>query len=397
MKNTTRVGVILAISIAFFVTEISVGFYTKSLALIADAASLFHYLTDIVAYTITFVAAYLQENGHNVGSKNSAIRNTDHRNKTARFTYAFHRAELVGAFFNGVFLLALALSIFLQSIERFVNVEPVDSPILILIVGGVGLALNIASALVIHDHSGHGHGHGHSHGHSHGSSTKAVEPQVHTTEGVDTNNHSNASGYNLGLVAVLIHLLGDAVNNIGVMIAAVIMWKTASPSRFYADPAISMAISLMIFAAAIPTTIKTGQILLEASPLYLDLIKVKADLILIPGVLSVHDLHVWHLSQSVILASLHVCVPLETTLPQWAKTEQALQRCFAAYGVHHVTISPEMQKIGETSSILTEEHGGCKISSHDFGCSVTSLVRNRMKSCLEHQAGAEEIVIPYIA
>ncbi|KIL69290.1 hypothetical protein M378DRAFT_774413 [Amanita muscaria Koide BX008] len=374
MKNTTRVGVILAISIAFFVTEISVGFYTKSLALIADA---FHYLTDIVAYTITFVAAYLQENGHN----------------TARFTYAFHRAELVGAFFNGVFLLALALSIFLQSIERFVNVEPVDSPILILIVGGVGLALNIASALVIHDHSGHGHGHGH----SHGSSTKAVGPQVHTTEGVDTKNHSNASGYNLGLVAVLIHLLGDAVNNIGVMIAAVIMWKTASPSRFYADPAISMAISLMIFAAAIPTTIKTGQILLEASPLYLDLIKVKADLILIPGVHSVHDLHVWHLSQSVILASLHVCVPLETTLPQWAKTEQALQRCFAAYGVHHVTISPEMQKIGETSSILTEEHGGCKISSHDFGCSVTSLVRNRMKSCLEHQAGAEEIVIPYIA
>jgi len=175
--------------------------------------------------------------------------------------------------------------------------------------------------------------------------------------------------------------------------------------------------------------IKTGQILLEASPLHLDLIKVKADLILVrtkvliaesysqlsadswgtfsprPACLaSITIVRAYQSSPvissklcSVILASLHVCVPLETTLPQWAKTEQALQRCFAAYGVHHVTISPEMQKIGETSSILTDEHGGCKISSHDFGCSVTSLVRNRMKSCLEHQAGAEEIVIPYIA
>ncbi|KAG5647876.1 hypothetical protein DXG03_007800 [Asterophora parasitica] len=109
---------------------------------------------------IAFIAAHLHEKGkHNVN-----------------FTYAFHRAELVGAFFNGVFLLALALSILLQSIERFVNVEPVESPIQILIVGSVGLFLNIISALVIHgmtpwfyfysqyidagiaDHGGHSHG-----------------------------------------------------------------------------------------------------------------------------------------------------------------------------------------------------------------------------------------------
>lgn len=56
----------------------------------------------------------------------------------------------IGAFFNGVFLLALALSIFLQSIERFVHVEPVHSPAMILIVGCVGLSLNIISAIVVH-------------------------------------------------------------------------------------------------------------------------------------------------------------------------------------------------------------------------------------------------------
>lgn len=55
-----------------------------------------------------------------------------------------------GAFFNGVFLLALALSIFLQSIERFVHIEPVESPVMVLIVGAVGLTLNITSMIVVH-------------------------------------------------------------------------------------------------------------------------------------------------------------------------------------------------------------------------------------------------------
>ena len=90
-----------------------------------------------------------------------------------------------GAFFNGVFLLALALSIFLQSIERFLNIQAVDSPLLVLIMACTGLGLNILSAFVVHgkflllliilfmrkkisdlirniysDHHGHGHSHG---------------------------------------------------------------------------------------------------------------------------------------------------------------------------------------------------------------------------------------------
>jgi len=87
--------------------------------------------------------------------------------QTVKFTFAFHRAELVGkesnsetknpfhpcsigAFFNGVFLLALALSVFLQSIERFVHIERIEDPFLVLVIGCVGLTLNIISALVVH-------------------------------------------------------------------------------------------------------------------------------------------------------------------------------------------------------------------------------------------------------
>ncbi|KAL9710914.1 hypothetical protein Ac2012v2_005454 [Leucoagaricus gongylophorus] len=213
---------------------------------------------------------------------------------TVKFTFAFHRAELVGkesnsetknpfhpcstgAFFNGAFLLALALSVFLQSIERFVHIERIEEPFLVLVIGCVGLTLNIISALVVHDHHGHG-------GHSHGYQTPSIMPNHARAEHrFSPTPHFATHQHNLGLAGVLVHLIGDAVNNVGVIVAALIIWKAIpqNPNRFYArtDPAASLVISLIIFASAIPMILKSGRILLEAAPLYLDLAKVKQDLL----------------------------------------------------------------------------------------------------------------------
>nr|WMM66650.1 CDF zinc transporter [Hebeloma cylindrosporum] len=357
MKSTTKLGIILILSTAFFAAEIAVGFKTKSLALIADA---FHYLNDIVAYAIAFTAAYLQERGQ----------------KTHGFTYAFHRAELVGAFFNGVFLLALALSIFLQAMERFIIVQVVTSPELVLIVGCIGLVLNFTGAIVIHD--------GGANATSDVLELRPISPENHLIHGAHhhrVNPPANKPQANVGLVGVLTHLIGDALNNIGVIIAAIIFIKLSSPKRFYADPAASLAISFIIFAGAVPITLRAGRILLEAAPKHLDLAKVKEDLLSIPDVLSVHDLHVWHLSDSVLLASLHVCVVLGTTLEQWEQTERYLQHCFEEYGITHVTISPEIQRDFETLTQSAEDvKGGCRFPSHEeFGCSVGDLKQRKRK------------------
>ncbi|KAJ4468882.1 putative CDF zinc transporter [Lentinula aciculospora] len=371
MKGTHRLSLVLAISAAFFVAEISVGFKTKSIALIADA---FHYLNDVVAYTIALVAAYLQDRGHTkIG-----------------FTYAFHRAELVGAFFNGIFLFALALSIFLQSLERFIRIEPVQDPEDILIVGCVGLALNILSVLFVHDHGSHNHAHSGQSG-----IPDAIEMSDEITLIHAGHHHSrtkplNDYSHNFGLLAVLVHLCGDAVNNIGVIVAAILIWKLDSPSRFYADPTASMLISFIIFGTAIPLTARTGRILLEAAPIYLDLQKVTDDLSGNPNVVSVHDLHVWHLSQNVILASVHVCVPFGTSLEEWEKTGQILHHCFSEYGVAHATISPEVHRTTSQASdsqtqTMADECGDellgtCKVPSKDgLGCNINENVKNGMR------------------
>ncbi|KAF5355194.1 hypothetical protein D9756_005670 [Leucocoprinus leucothites] len=260
MKNTTRIGIVLGITLAFFIVELTVGFKTQSLALIADAL---HYFTYVVAYTIAFIAAYFQDRGEH----------------TSRFTFIFNRAELVGTFFNGAFLLALALSIFLQSLERFAHVEVIEEPFWVLITGCVGLALNTICALVIYgiilsldsectavlirnakEHHDDQDG-------EHGQQTSIAVPEPEVNSIGDTlpsnihakHNHNldppvTAPRHNLGLLGVLIHILGDALNNIGVIIAAFIMWKKNEPqssSRFYADPVASTLISLVIFTEAI--------------------------------------------------------------------------------------------------------------------------------------------------
>ncbi|WRT68133.1 uncharacterized protein IL334_005108 [Kwoniella shivajii] len=359
-----KLSIVLGISIAFFVVEISIGFKTGALALIADA---FHYLNDIVSYAIALVATLLSSRGTGPPG----------------YTFAYRRAEIVGAFFNASFLIALALSIFLQSLERFINVQDVDHPLWVMIVGCCGLALNVISILVVHEH-----------GHDHAKQSQSNFPEepldlelsrikalaTSTTNlrgsgaplNVDHSQHHHAqqtdakqgSSHNLGLLGVLIHLLGDAVNNIGVIIAAAIMWKTTSPSRFYADPAVSMIISILIFAGAIPLAKRSARVLLEAAPKNINPDLVREDLMTIPGVISIHELHLWHLTETDALASFHVKVDVDD-IEAWRPIERELKSCFAAQGVTHVTISPEFKVSGDLESM-----GRRDLGENDNACSV---------------------------
>ncbi|WWC94398.1 hypothetical protein V866_001240 [Kwoniella sp. B9012] len=359
-----KLSVVLGISIAFFIVEISIGFKTGALALIADA---FHYLNDIVSYVIALVATLLSRKGSGpIG-----------------YTFAYRRAEIVGAFFNASFLIALALSIFLQSIERFINVEEVDHPLWVMIVGCCGLALNVVSILVVHEHS---------HDHQKFSfsdepldlelsriKAAAASPSLRGSAAplnVDHSQHHHAQQNdeekkamtrNLGLLGVLVHLLGDAINNIGVIIAAAIMWKTSSPHRFYADPAVSLIISLLIFLGAIPLARRSSRVLLEAAPKNINPELVREDLMTIPGVISIHELHLWHLTESDVLASFHVHVNVHD-IEGWLPIEKELRSCFAAQGVTHVTISPEFDTVVDNTGIGGSRRGDGDLC--DPTCSV---------------------------
>lgn len=80
------------------------------------------------------------------------------------------------------------------------------------------------------------------------------------------------------MMGVLFHVIGDACNNVGVIIAALVIWLTTPESRFYADPGISMAIAIMILVTSIPLVKNSGKILMQSAPKGVNIDDVKHDL-----------------------------------------------------------------------------------------------------------------------
>ncbi|KAJ4412417.1 hypothetical protein N0V82_008812 [Gnomoniopsis sp. IMI 355080] len=374
LDKKTRLSVTIAISFLFFIAEIIVAFRAGSLALLADA---FHYLNDLVSFIVALSAEIISEKA------------------TARqdLSFGWQRARLIGAFFNGVFLLALGISVLLQSIERFINIQPINDPFLVMIIGCTGLGLNILSAAFVHEHPGHDHSHGHGHGHDHGHDHEHA--QGHETEHPNVGSlvnlemgasndqstvHSHAEhrhhsaklnkpGRDLGMLGVLIHVVGDAINNIGVIVAAVIIWQTSFPERFYADPAASTFIALMIFGSAIPLTLNSGKILLQSAPRGVEIDDVKHDLEQIPGIDSVHELHIWRLDQQKAIASAHIVLSDEESMATFTEKARVVNQCLHAYGIHSATLQPEAAPVVPASA--------GDVTATDGAASVSSSLRRR--------------------
>ncbi|GKU04476.1 unnamed protein product [Fusarium langsethiae] len=315
ISKKQRLILTICISFSFFAAELSVGFYTHSIALIADA---FHYLSDLIGIVVALVALVLQDRAKPAPQQS---------------TYGWQRATILGAFFNGVFLLALGVSILVQAVERFVSITRDE-----------------------HDH-GHGH-HGHGqHNHCDEEQHQDTDLTTHDTNSVcevsltsatgSHHEHRHVSvvikspGRDLGMLGVFIHVLGDAINNIGVIIAAVIIWKVEGNGRYYADPAVGIFISLMILGSAVPLVKNSGAILLQTAPRGINLDDIKHDIEKITGIESVHELHIWRLDQRKSIASAHIVVD-DRTLEGFADKAKIIMECLHAYGVHSATLQPEL-------------------------------------------------------
>ncbi|KAM3556596.1 hypothetical protein ARSEF4850_005460 [Beauveria asiatica] len=144
----------------------------------------------------------------------------------------------------------------------------------------------------------------------------------------------------LGMMGAFLHVVGDAINNVGVIVSALAIWRVEGEKKYYADPAIGVFIAIMIFLTAIPLTKKAGRILMQTAPEEIDIKDVKEDIEMIPGVDSVHELHIWKLDQRKSIASAHIVVDNGFS-GKWLVTAKTILECFHAYGIHSVTLQPE--------------------------------------------------------
>ncbi|KAJ2156935.1 Zinc resistance conferring protein, partial [Coemansia sp. RSA 552] len=451
LSRSMRVGTMLALSMTMFVVELTVGVLAGSITLVADS---FHMLNDVLGLGIALWAI-------------AAARSTK---AVPHNTYGWQRAEILGALTNGVLLLGLCLTIYIDAAERFVKIEEVSNPKLVTVVGCVGLAFNLLGLVLFHEHA-HGHGHSHEHGHAHGNDDEesvvgehqhllsrstdhdaqssaadnrsiiGVPHPVYTQRAIirsaqqmdDSDSESDhgipvpavrrqrrrhsssssssssdhhghhakgGSGGHLNMQGVWLHIFGDCITNVAVIVSGLVIWQAEGAWRFYFDPAMSVLINTLIVTLTIPLVKSASRILLNGVPSGVDLDSLRRDLQAIPHVMNVHDLHVWQLSDTKNIGSVHVLIdrppshqcihnsgassiaemPEETAatsstapvrLVSRNKSRMALQppssvdmdclymdvatnvkRAMHAHGIHSTTIQPEFV-VGQPVSVAT--------------------------------------------
>ncbi|CAL9736076.1 vacuolar zinc transporter Zrc1p [Monosporozyma servazzii] len=349
-----RIVSLLVLDTIFFFLEIIIGYISHSLALIADS---FHMLNDIFSLLVALWA----------------VKVAKERDPDAKYTYGWKRAEILGALVNAVFLIALCFSIFIEALQRLLQPQEINNPQLVMYIGITGLISNCVGLLLFNEHD-HDHSHmdsndlfshshyddlestavddteddSHSHSHSISEDTFAITDrtvQLLTSESTPLllatppPPHKAKKPKSLNMHGVFLHVLGDALGNIGVIVAALFIWKTDYSWRFYSDPVVSLLITAIIFASALPLSRKASRILLQATPKTISAEIIRQRIQQVPGVVEVHDFHIWNLTESITIASIHVKIDIPTK--KYIDTAKSIRNIFHQFGIHSATVQPE--------------------------------------------------------
>ncbi len=240
--NQRSLKTALLITASWFVVELAAGFYTNSLALLADAS---HMLTDLAALTLSLFALKLAS-----------------LPATREKTFGYLRAEILAALANGVILVLVGILIAYEAYERLLQPPEVKSAAM-LAVAAAGLGANLLAAWVL----------------------------------------SRADLQNLNLRSAFLHVLGDILGSLGAITAGIVMviWQWNA-----ADAIVSVLVSIIIFYSSWQLLRDSVDVLLEGTPRHVSVASVLSDLGSVEGVIAVHDLHVWSISSGMTALSCHV-------------------------------------------------------------------------------------------
>jgi len=275
-RMRTRLVAVLVLVAGYMVVEAVAGWLTNSLALLADAG---HMLTDAGAIGLALFAASLAR-----------------RPSNPRKSYGYYRAEILAALANAVTLILIVVGISWEAYRRLLHPPPVMGMPMML-VAAAGLAVNVVAMRVLD---------------------------------VDKDTHS------LNVQGVFWHIIGDALGSVGAVTAGLLMWWKG---WFWADPLASAAISVIILLGAVRLTRDSVNVLMEGTPERLAAEEVEAALAALPGVVAVHDLHVWTVTSNYESLSVHLIVDDAADVAEVLSAARAMLR--ERFGIDHVTIQIE--------------------------------------------------------
>uniref|UniRef100_A0A4W6FS45 Probable proton-coupled zinc antiporter SLC30A3 n=1 Tax=Lates calcarifer TaxID=8187 RepID=A0A4W6FS45_LATCA len=261
-----------AVSLVFMTGEVIGGYAAGSLAIMTDAA---HLLTDFGSIAINIFSLWISS-----------------RPQTQTMTFGWHRAEILGVLLSVVSIWAVTTVLVLSAAQRIADGDYDINSQIMLITSGCAVGVNVLMVLVLHQS-------GASHGHSHGSSTGRLQREGERQKRGHTHGHGNAS-----VKAAFIHVVGDLLQSVGVLLAATIIhfW----PEYKVADPICTFVFSVLVIGTTFPVTKDVLRILMEGAPQDINSNTVRELLLSVRGIVAVHSLHAWSLNMTQALLSVHV-------------------------------------------------------------------------------------------
>jgi cobalt-zinc-cadmium efflux system protein len=270
-----RMRAVLVLTACYMLAELFGGLAANSLALLADAG---HMLADVAALGLSLFASWVAR-----------------RPPTASRTYGSYRAEILAALANGAVLAAMAVSIVVEALQRLSDPEPVRSGTLLAIASG-GLLVNLTGMALLH-------------------------PVRHG---------------DLNLRGAWLHVAFDALGSLGALAAGALAWGLGWQR---ADPLAGVLISILVVWAAWTLLRQAVAVLMEGTPAGIDADRVRADVLGVAGVLSVHDLHIWTITSGMHSLSAHVEI---RDVGEGRRILRELQALLAErFGLDHVTLQLE--------------------------------------------------------
>jgi cobalt-zinc-cadmium efflux system protein len=265
----------LALNVGFIIIETVFGLLADSLALLADAG---HNLSDVLGLLLAWGASYMVK-----------------RKPTKRHTYGWRKSTILAALMNAVVLMAAIGAIAWEAIRRFSNPAPVGGQT-VIIVAAIGVVINTATALLF------------------------ISGRKH----------------DLNIRGAFLHMAADAAVSAGVVVAGLVILTSG---WMWIDPLVSLVIAVVILIGTWGLMRDAFNLALDAVPKDIDPQKVTDYLAGLPGVESVHDLHIWAMSTTETALTVHLVKP--DSKDDDMLIEKASRELYEQFGIDHVTLQWE--------------------------------------------------------
>jgi cobalt-zinc-cadmium efflux system protein len=280
-----RLAAVLVLAAAYMLAEVAGGLWTGSLALLADAG---HMLADVAALALSLFAAWLARRPPGPGR-----------------TFGYLRAEILAALVNGSVLVAVAVGVGIEAVERLRAPTAVAAgPMLAIAAGGLGV--NALGLLLLHE----------------------------------------SRDASLNLRGAWLHLLSDALGSAAAIAGGLAIWAFG---WLIADPLASLAIAALVVRSAWSLLRETVAVLMEGAPGHIDVDRVRESIRGLRGVASVHDLHIWTITSGMVALSCHVCS--DESEPPARLLRAIQQRLREEFGIAHSTVQVEPRDFEEAGAI----------------------------------------------